>query len=188
MTSTDPSTAPTLFAVLLGGRAPGCKVELHDVAFAVGSDLDSLHEQLLDQWFGQARGLHVDAYQALDRIDGYRIELRKDAAAKGPKLYFINIGGYAANEFAEQHAYGFLAAENKTDAKQRARATLLPGRIEVHKDDLYEVDDCLALESVGGWHVHLIADEQARAREVVNGYAPLPKRTIDAWLAARGAA
>ncbi len=173
---------PTLHAVMLGGRAPRCRIELHDIAFAVGTSLPSMHEQLLDQWFGQPEGLHIDAYAVLTHADGHRIELRDEPSKKGKRLYFINIGGYAANDLAEQHAYGFYVARNKTDAKARAKAELLPGRDEVHKDDLYEIDDCLTLTEVAGLHVHLIKDPEAGRPDIVNGYFPLPSRTIKAWV------
>jgi len=173
---------PALHAVMLGGRAPRCRIELHDIAFAVGTTLPSMHEQLLNQWFGQPQGLHIDAYARLTGADGHRIELRNEPASHGKQLYFINIGGYAPNELAEQHAYGFYVARNKTEAKARARAELLPGRDEVHKDDLHDVDDCLALTEVDGQHIHLVEDESAGAPEVINGYFPLPSRTIKAWV------
>ena len=178
---TDVFRHPRLFAVLLGGRAPGCRVELHDVAFAVGRSLEETHPQLLDQWFGQARGLHVDAWCVLDRVAGHRIRLDRKRPAGGPRLHFINIGGYASGEFAEQHAYAFIAAADKAEAKRIAKSRLLPGRDQVHKDDLFEIDDCLAIERVGDWHVVLEADAQARDPSVTNGYFPLPRATIDTW-------
>ncbi len=176
-------TSPALHAVMLGGRAPRCRIELHDIAFAVGTTLASMHDQLLKQWFGQPQGLHIDAYARLDQADGHRIELRDEPAKGKQRLYFINIGGYEANELAEQHAYGFFVAANKTEAKARAKAQLLPGREEVHKDDLYDVDDCLALTEIDGQHVHLIKDDRAGNPAVVNGYFPLPSRTVKAWMA-----
>jgi len=181
MTDTTSST-PALYAVMLGGRAPGCRIELHDIAFAVGDSLESMHEQLLNQWFGQPQGLHVDAYARLDRADGHRIELKSEPAAGDKHLYFINIGGYAESELAEQHAYGFFVAANKTEAKTRAKVELLPGREEVHKDDLYEVDDCLELTQIIDHHLHLTEDSRIDGPEIVNGYFPLPSRIIKAWV------
>jgi hypothetical protein len=170
---------------MLGGRAPGCRIELHDVVFAVGSSLASMYEQLLEQWFGTPGHVHIDAYMRLDRADGHRIELHDTPFKGGKRLYFLNIGGYVENELAEQHAYAFVVAPNRTAAKQRAKATLLPGRQEKHKDDLYDVDDCLELGSIQGRYVHLIEDAGAGEPTVVNGYYPIPSKTVKAWLAAR---
>lgn len=179
------AASPTgqLYAVLLGGRARGCRVELHDVAFAVGGTLEETHPQLLAQWFGEPEGLHVDAYAVVDQVEGYRVVLDSQPPQRPEKrLYFINIGGYRPNEFAEQHAYALLAAANKAEAKTRARQTLLPGHDSIHKDDLYEVDDVLEIRSAAALHVHLLADPCATAPRVVNGYFPLPSGTIRAWL------
>jgi hypothetical protein len=175
-----------LFAVLLGGRAPGCRVELHDVAFAVGKSLADTHESLLAQWFGTPEGLHVDAYAVVDQVEGYRVSLTGHAPKdQDQRLYFINIGGYRAGEFAEQHAYALLAARNKTEAKAQAKKTLLRGHQSIHKDDLYDVDDVLEIRSPEAWHIHLHADSSATAPAVINGYFPLPRKTIDAWLKKR---
>ena len=179
----EPGSEPTLFVVMLGGRAPGCRIELHDVAFAVGQTLEDTHQQLLDQWFGQARGMHVDAWTIVDQVEGYRVSLRPEPpdAAQPVQLYFVNIGGYQPGDLAEQHGYILLAAAGKAQAKAQAKRQRLKGFESVHKDDLYEVDDLLKISRVNGLHVHLIADAEAGAPEVINGYFPLPLKTIRAW-------
>ncbi len=173
-----------LFAVYLGGRAPACNVELHDIVFAVGRSLEDVHEQLLDRWFGDPMGLHVDAWAELDRVPGYRVSLNRVPSAKGPRLYFINIGGYVAGEFGERHAYGFYAGAGKVKVKARAKRELLTGKQSVHRDDLYEIDDIIEIAPGDGWHVHLEPDSKAGAPKVTNGYFPIPRATIEAWKAA----
>ena len=170
-----------LIACVLGGTAAGARTELHDVAFAVGEDIDAVHAQLLDSWFGKPEGLHVDAWASLETVDGYRVHLDHAPADNGLHLYFINIGGYRAGEFGERHAWGFFGARNKTEAKAHARKKLLQGHEQTHKDDLHEVDDCLRLGSVKDWHVHLTPDAQAKDPLVTNGYLPLPAAAIRAW-------
>ncbi len=168
---------------MLGGRAAGCRIELHDVAFAVGESLEDTHHQLLDQWFGQPRGLHVDAWAVVDQVEGYRVSLRPEPpdGEQPLRLYFVNIGGYRPGDLAEQHGYMVLAASGKAQAKARAKRRLLAGHESVHKDDLYDVDDLLEISRVGDLHIHLIPDQTAREPEVVNGYFPLPLKTIRAW-------
>jgi len=177
------SMTERLIAAVLGGTAPRAKTELHDVAFAVGDSLETVHDQLLDSWFGDPRGLHVDAWCFLDSVAGYRVRLARTPSDNGLHLYFINIGGYRPGVFAEHHAWGFFGAPNKAEAKERARQTLLQSHVETHKDDLHEIDDCLQVARIGAWHVHLMADAHAVDSEVSNGYFPLPKSTIDHWLA-----
>ena len=173
---------PKLFMVMLGGRAPGCNTELHDVVFAAGTRIQDLYPQLLDAWFGQPQGLHVDAWSVVDQVPGYRVHLSAQRGPRSPRLYFVNIGGYQPDELAERHAYACLAGRNKTEVKQQARAELLKGMEEVHKDDLFDVDDCLTIDSVGPWHVELEPDPAATAPEVVNGYHPIPARAIKSWM------
>jgi len=177
---------PRLFAVCLGGRAPGCKVELHDVAFAVGTSLEDIHPTLLSNWFGAPDGLHVDAWAVLDRVPGFRVELTRDPPANDLKLYFVNIGGYVEGEFGERHAWAFYAGDDRGEIKRRARRELLAGKQSVHRDDLHAIDDFVQIEPGDGWYPHLIPDAAAVAPEVTNGYFPLPKATIEAWSAKHG--
>lgn len=170
-----------LFAVCLGGRANGCNVELHDVAFAVGRSLEDVHEQLLDCWFGQPDGLHVDAWAELDRVPGYRVCLSRSPQAGGTRLFFVNIGGYVAGEFGERHAYAFHAGSGKAEVKAKAKAELLVGKLSVHRDDLFEIDDMIEIEAGQGWHVQLEPDPNAGAPVVTNGYFPIPRATIERW-------
>lgn len=172
-----------LIACVLGGTAPRAKTELHDVAFAVGPSLEAVHDQLLNSWFGDPRGLHVDAWAFLDSVAGYRVRLARTPPDNGLHLYFINIGGYRPGVFGEHHAWGFFGAPNKTEVKQRAKRTLLLDHDETHKDDLYDIDDCLHIDRVDGLHVHLEIDPTATDPTVTNGYFPLPKAVIDRWLA-----
>lgn len=174
-----------LYAICLGGRAPRARVELHDVAFAVGRDLEDCHEQLLDAWFGQPDGLHIDAWARLDAVDGHRVELHRRPADEGPRLYFVNIGGYVPGEFIERHAYAFFAGRDRSEIKRRAKAELLVGKDSVHRDDLFDVDDVIAVDPGGGWHIRLVADRNVKAPEVVNGYFPLPRATIEDWKSRR---
>lgn len=177
---------PRLIACVLGGTAPGARTELHDVAFAVGSGIEAVHDQLLDSWFGDPHGLHVDAWCFLDSVAGYNVRLEAAPATNNLHLYFVNIGGYRAGEFGERHAWGFFGGPGKADAKARARATLLRDADATHKDDLHDVDDCLRIAQVHGWHVHLAPDAHAQPAAVTNGYCPLPGATVQAWLARRG--
>ena len=176
---------PALFAVCLGGRVAACNVELHDVVFAVGTSLEACHPQLLDRWFGEPDGLHVDAWARLDAVDGHRVSLSDAPPHDELKLWFVNIGGYVPGEFGERHAYGFFVGADRADVKARAKAELLPGKESVHRDDLYGVDDLVAVEPGGGRHVHLAPDPSAAAPAVTNGYFPIPRQTIATWKANR---
>lgn len=174
-----------LIACVLGGSAPGARTELHDVAFAVGTSLEAVHDQLLDGWFGAPRGLHVDAWCFLDSVSGYRVALQPTPSENGLSLYFINIGGYRPGVFGEGHAWGFFGATDKAEAKRRAKLRLLQDHGQLHKDDLFDIDDCLQVARIRGWHVHLEPDDRAADPAVSNGYFPLSKSAVEDWIAQR---
>ena len=81
--------AATLFAVMLGGRAPRANTELHDMVFAIGTSIEDTYERLIGKWFGSAEGLHLDCWTALDVVDGHEVRLTLTKPS-GPRLYFIN--------------------------------------------------------------------------------------------------
>lgn len=138
-----------LFAVVLGGAAPKSNTELHDVVFAIGEDIESCYFQLLAKWFGLAETMHIDSYLHLDVVDGFKIHLKQEKSLdRNNRLYYINLGAYKAGDFMEHHANTFLVGRLATDIKKRAKDKMLKGYDEVHKDDLYEVDDMIAIEEL----------------------------------------
>ncbi|MCB1181939.1 DUF1543 domain-containing protein [bacterium] len=177
---------PRLFAVLLGGNcAPRSNIELHDIVFVAGESLAETYPRLLELWFGTPAGLHVDSWLELAVVDGHRIVLGRDPAAAGAKLFFVNLGGYRAGEFAELHARTFVVAASADEAKERAKATLMGDCESVHTDDLYDVDEVLEVGVVGEWHVGLEPGAVPVPLEPHNGWLPLPEELIAAFAARR---
>ncbi len=170
-----------LFAVYLGGRAPRCNTELHDVVFVVGESIETSYERLMDKWFGNPLKLHVDSWLELQVVDGYRISLSSQPAAAGRKLYFINLGAYLPGQFTELHANAFVVAASEAEVKQRAKAELLRGTQSVHTDDLYDIDDCLEIGEVDGQHVHLEPTSEQMTLEPHNGYHIIPPEVVKAY-------
>ncbi len=144
-----------LYVVLLGGEVSGCHVEMHDVRFTVGESIEDCYPRLRKEWVGTPASLHVDAYLVLRYVDGFAIHLEQNPTDTEQKLYFVNTGAYDPDFFGEAHEIGFYVARNQEEAKQRALDALLQGKKQKHKDDLYDIDDCLALSEIGGWHIHL---------------------------------
>ena len=180
MTQTDQSRNK-LFAIYLGGRAPRCNTELHDVVFVVGESIETSYERLMDKWFGDPLRLHIDSWIELRCVDGYGISLRPSPAASDRKLYFINLGAYLPGQFTELHANAFVVAGSEAEVKQRAKAELLRGAQSVHTDDLFEIDDCLEIAEVDGQHVHLEFTSEKQSFEPQNGYHVLPAEVVAAY-------
>lgn len=167
---------PRLFLVVLGGRVQGCLIEQHDVRLVVGTSLEATIPELRRQWRGLRRGLHIDSWVRVERLEGYRVRLCPAPAPQptptpapteaptqapsvgGERLWFVNIGGYDPDQLLEQHAFGLFVARSAQAARAKARRTLLTAAAQQHKDDLRAVDDCLALAELQGWRVHLERD------------------------------
>ncbi len=146
-----------LFVVMLGGTHPRTRIELHDVAFAVGDTLESTWPQLRGQWFGEPRGAHVDSWMIVDGVEDWQVRFSAmPAPADAPKLFFVNLGGYVRGEFGEAHKYLLVAARDVAEAKRKGKARADANWTLPHKDALYEVDACLPVDAVDGRHVVLI--------------------------------
>ncbi len=178
-------TPKKLFAVYLGGRAPRCNTELHDVVFVVGESIEACYERLMDKWFGNPLKLHIDSWLELRIVDGHRLSLRPEPAAPAKKLYFINLGVYLPGQFTELHANAFVVAASEAEVKQRAKGELLRGAQQVHTDDLYEIDDCLEIVEVDGQHIHLEPTSEHLILEPQNGYHIIPPEIVAAYASRR---
>ena len=174
---------PRLFLVVLGGRTATSHIELHDVRWVVGTDIEATIPALKQQWFGLKRGLHIDSYVAVDQVDGYKVELIQDRyeprAEMDPKrgggfdqLWFVNLGGYDSGSLMELHQFGLIVAPSKQAAKARARRRWLNEAAQVHKDDLHgidklnAVDDCLPIAGLEGWRIQLKQDPSTCIEEL----------------------
>ena len=60
---------PSLFIVMLGGRHARANTEVHDVVLAVGDSLEDVHPQLKQVWFGEQKGLHIDAWAQINGVE-----------------------------------------------------------------------------------------------------------------------
>lgn len=162
---------PLLFLVVLGGRTARSLIELHDVRFVAGATIEATIPQLRQQWFGLRRGLHIDSYVAIQRVEDWRVELRPEPpATTGLRLWFVNMGAYDPGRLAELHEFGLFVAPTAQAARSQARRRLLSGALQQHRDDLRAVDDCLAVDRVDGLHLHLLPLEGATAG---GGWQPL---------------
>jgi len=154
----QPKVHPTmLFVVLLGGKHAQAKIEVHDIVFAVADSLEQAYPQLRERWFGTAKGVHIDAWMAVDGVEGWRLAFSPLApCADAPRLYFINLGGYDARCFGEAHHYVLVVARNKREAMAKGRRQALAHMKQTHLDAVLDVDDCLPIDHVGGRYVHLV--------------------------------
>nr|BFD41441.1 DUF1543 domain-containing protein [Pseudomonas sp. FFPRI_1] len=146
-----------LFVVMLGGKHPRAKIEVHDVQFVVADSLAAAYPQLREGWFGSPAGLHIDSWMKVDGVEDYRLELSPLApAADAPRLFFLNLGGYEAATFGEAHRYLLVVARDRLEAKAKGKQQMLAHWHKPHTDALLDVDDCLPVDLVDGRYVHLV--------------------------------
>ena len=122
-----------LFMVYLGGSAPKANIELHDIQFAVAETIEDTFPQLKANWFGNAKGLHMDSYKEIKGADGYEISLQNHPQHKNRNLYFINLGGYQRDRLNELHEFNLYVAESAPEAKKRAMNCLMSEALNKHK-------------------------------------------------------
>lgn len=146
-----------LFVVMLGGKHPKAKIEIHDVVFAIGESLEEIYPQLRQQWFGAPGGLHIDSWLTVDGVADYQVRFTDVAPGAGePRLFFINLGGYQQHQFGEEHLYLLVVALDKASAKQQGKAIAKKQWQQPHTDNLLDVDDCIPIDQVDGRYIKLV--------------------------------
>lgn len=146
-----------LFVVMLGGKHPRAKIEVHDVVFVVADSLEAAYPQLRQSWFGSPQGLHIDSWMAVEGVENWRVELSGLAPAPDEhRLYFINLGGYENGVFGEAHRYLLVVARNKREAIAKGKLHMAKHWTQAHTDAVLDIDDCLPIDEASGRYIHLV--------------------------------
>lgn len=139
---------------------------MHDVVFVTGNSIEDCYPELRQQWFGKLAGMHIDSWMQVDGIEGYQVRFSEQApAADELRLFFINLGGYTPGAFGEDHHYLLVTARDKVQAKQKGKTYLPKSWDKPHTDAVLDVDDCIAIDQVGGRYVRLT---QGQHKETVH--------------------
>lgn len=153
-----------LFAIYVGGEVEGGNIEVHDMRFVAASSLKETYAELVEQWWGKPKSLHIDCWAEITHADGYDVTLSSDPFAGPLRLYYINMGGYDKSQFTELHRNLFVVAENVTEAKRRAKAAIT-GWDQPHRDDMYEAEQIFCLNNTlrtKRLHIHLTPAQAVR--------------------------
>lgn len=163
-----------LFAIYIGGEHPGANIEVHDVRFVVAPSIRDTYDTLRADWWGTPGTLHIDCWAEIDHVDGFDVELRPEPTTAKEKLFFVNLGGYDGQGFAEQHKNMFVVATSPIAAKAQALASIA-GWTDAHRDDLYEADRIFSLDRMIGerLHIHLVPSESRNPLRFSCAYKPL---------------
>lgn len=158
-------TEQQLFIVLLGGKHPQARIEVHDIIPVIYPQLEQSYPQLKQRWFGLAQGLHIDAWMCVRGVEyqgvNYRVEIVPFShSLQNPlKLYLINLGAYLPDEFGELHRYVVVAGMNPADAKQQGKLHIEQHWRKAHTDAVIDIDECLILDLIDGYAVHLVSGD-----------------------------
>jgi len=169
-----------LFAIYIGGEAEGANIELHDMRFVVAPSIAETYEELRRQWWGIPKSLHIDCWAEIDHADGYDVSLRPEPFAGAERLYYVNLGGYAPDEFLEKHKNVFVVADSLAKAKSRALKSVTGWR-EPHRDEMYEAEQAFAIGDGGAMqhlHIHLTPSSVAKELSFSCDYTPIRDRSI----------
>lgn len=163
-----------LYMFYVGGNAGKSNIEVHDIQFVVAEKPTDAWPVLREAWFGDKDKIHVDGYAVIKWADGFDIELRKEPSKSEYQLYFVNVGGYITESLAELHEFDLFVAKTANEAKQKALQTLLTNSQQQHKDNLKDIDDCLLLQQVGDFYLHLVENVKGEHfKPEWQGYQPI---------------
>lgn len=165
-----------LFAIYVGGRVEGCHVELHDMRVAVGATIEDCFDDLKAQWWGLPESLHLDAFGAFETVDGFAVEIGDRPRDTEAKLFFVNLGGYDPDKFAELHRNVFVVANDWRAAKKKA-LTLVEDWTSPHKDNVFEIETIIDIGAAlaPGRHIHLTPGAAEKPFRFEARYLPIGK-------------
>jgi hypothetical protein len=182
------SSGLKLFMLLLGCKPPGRHTEQHDVFFGIAASLRDLVPEIQAFWPEPAK-IHIDAWREVNNVDGYSVKIipadTPENSTPKKKLFFVNLGGYQENKFAEQHYIVLAVKDDKSSAFKEAKSTLffeennyggnshIDDKYGIDVDDLYQIEDILSSNQKENYRIEITAGSDL-PEDVVNlGYFKL---------------
>lgn len=167
-----------LFMFYIGGDVKKANnIELHDVRFSVGETMKDCYDDLRAQWWGDPESLHVDSWGIIRHVDGHDVFLSREPYEGDKKLFFLNVGGYHADEFEEIHKNMMLVDTNPHKAIHRVLVALKEDSWRIpHRDNLFEIEKIISVSediAKGGWYVHLKESDEFKPFEFESKYIRL---------------
>jgi len=175
---------------MLGATPKGRHVEQHDIFFVIAESIYDIKPNIRAFWPEAEDRIHIDAWREVTNVEGYQINVVEKKVEIGPsaqhKLFFINLGGYQANKFEEQHYVVLSVKEDKSLAFKEAKQTLfyqnnhIPGgtshiddKYGVDVDDLYQIDEILPADQKEKYQLEILPAEGLPEDELHLGYLKL---------------
>lgn len=177
-----------LYMILLGCRPKGRLTEQHDIFFGIAENLKELIPFIKDFWPEIKGEIHIDAWREVKRVNGYSIRVveRAKETKSDLNLFFLNLGGYKADEFDEFHYKLLAVAKTSGEAIKEAKQTVFYKHTGFkgatsHIDDKYgiDIDDVFTVKEVLPAHfkemyaLEIIEESQKDEDNMHLGYLPL---------------
>ena len=171
-----------LFIVVLGGKVKGSHIEQHDVRWVIGKTIEDTFDQLREEWFGEKKGLHIDSYIKIKKIDGYKVIIKcEDSSLKfketkqNKSLWLVNSGYYNKYSMFEKHKLLLVVAKNIFQARQIVRTRWGKLNEKIHFDNLHSISKVESLspsESLNNksghqWRIILKEDNSLLNQELI---------------------
>ena len=179
-----------LFMLLLGCKPKDRHTEQHDIFFTIGKSLKDTIADINAFWPDGGK-IHIDAWREINAIEGYKISVvRKKASTdeKATKLFFLNLGGYKSGEFEEFHYKMIVAAKEKSEAIEQAKASAfflhtgfkgasshIDDKYGIDVDDFYQIEDILPVAQQEKFSIKITASKNAMDDKMKLGYTNLSK-------------
>ncbi|MES2110969.1 MAG: DUF1543 domain-containing protein [Bacteroidota bacterium] len=184
----NPSPQLKLFMLLLGCKPPGRHTEQHDVFFGIAANLRDLVPQIQVFW-PEPEKIHIDAWREVNNVDGYQVKIvpadKSESDGLLKKLFFVNLGGYQENKFAEQHYIVLTVKDDKASAFKEAKSTLffeennyggnshIDDKYGIDVDDLYQIEDILSSTQKETYRIDITPGSDLKEDVVNLGYFKL---------------
>lgn len=179
-----------LFMLLLGCRPKGRHTEQHDIFFTIGKSLKDIIPDINAFWPDGGK-IHIDAWREVNTIEGYKISVVRKRTIKdenATKLFFLNLGGYKPGEFEEFHYKMIVAAKEKSEAIEKAKASAfylhtgfkgasshIDDKYGIDVDDFYQIEDILPKAQQEKFSIKITASKNAVDDMMKLGYTNLSK-------------
>ena len=188
------STPYKLYMLLLGSKAPQRNVEQHDFYFGIARSLKELLPDIKAFWPEAGNSIHLDGWREVTLVDGFQVSVlskSENESPNGPKLFFINLGGYQTGKLEEQHYTVLGVYDDRTQAMQMAKKTVfyreqsvkgmkganshIDEKYGIDVDDVYRVEDILSANHKHQFQIHLTPASDSTDDVIHLGYITLDK-------------
>jgi hypothetical protein len=162
-----------LHACYLGGAVDGFNIEVHDLVFAVGVDIEDCLSQLRAKWKGNDFKPHLDSYCVIESVKGYKIQINQTRSIKKDSnyLFALYLGWSQKDYLGEKHCVEFAVAQNELDAIKKVNSQMdKSDKDDFHVDNRIGVDGCINIQETIGYNIDLIPCLDFEENKVINWY------------------